>query len=131
MKKTMVLFAVVTLAFFAGCLKAQETGQTSNSPHHYKLNLVVEQINDAGKIANNRAFVVVIGNGPAGGYPQSIRTGEKIPIATGANQFTYLDIGVNFDIRHVSENGGGVSFELSADVSSVADSGQSPANMSP
>lgn len=34
------------------------------------------------------------------------------------NQFNYVDVGTNFDLRHFNEAGGEVSLEIVADVSS-------------
>lgn len=100
--------------------------------HFYKLNLAVEEADGAGKVTNTRSYVATIEALGDGAPPQEIRTGSKIPIATGADhgttQFQYLDLGVNFDVRKVEEVGDKVSFSLTAEVSSLS---QQPGSVGP
>src|SRR5689334_19086955 len=124
MRRTAVLLTVIAIAAPAA-MRAQETGsdvtKTTAQPaeHFYKLNLVVEQINEAGKVVNARTYTATVQTNANYGR-QSIRTGDRVPVSTGANQFQYIDMGVDFDILQVKENGRNLSFRLGADLSSFA-----------
>ena len=125
MKKSVILLAVMTLMALPVGIRAQnaapETARAENAKpadHFYKLNLTVQETNEAGKVVNGRTFVATIETSP--GFSQSIRTGDKVPIETSANQYSYLDLGVDFDIALVKEIGNSISFRLTANVSSYA-----------
>ena len=73
------LYAVLPLGF------AQEnmSSQAPKPPeHYYRLNLTVEQMNDAGKVTNTRSFVASVTTN--GNWTQSIRTGERVPVQTSS-----------------------------------------------
>lgn len=133
MRNAAVWTVVVCAA--AGWAYGQDNGAAQAAPkppdHYYKLNLTVEQLNDAGRVQNSRVYVMTIASGndlkpgQMGSIPeQQIRTGARVPVATGtgggSTQWQYVDVGVDFDVRHVSETGGELAFELVADVSSIA-----------
>ena len=124
--KTATLFAL--LAFVAAPALAQDAASGAPSgpkppDHFYKLNMTVEELNDAGQPSNSRTYSAIIETGPGS---QEIRTGSRVPIATGTEgggtnvQFQYIDVGVNVDVRKVEEIGDKLSFTLVADVSSIA-----------
>lgn len=136
MKKTAIVLVLILFAVPA-LMRAQDHAQesvttnsnTANPPEHfYKLNFTVEEINEAGKISNARTFVTHLKTAP--GFTQSIRTGDRIPIQTGAStagnaqnvQFQYVDLGVDIDIAQLKESGNQLSFRLTANVSSFAKS---------
>jgi hypothetical protein len=103
---------------------AQDTTKVSTSEtpaHYYRLNFTVEDVNDAGKVDNTRTYIATIATGQGG--RQQIRTGSRIPIATGTSsgstQFQYIDVGVNFDVLQVKEAGEKLSFSLKAEISSL------------
>jgi len=116
---------VAAVCVAAGWVYGQDAGSGQEAPkpaeHYYKLNLTVEQLNDAGHVENSRAYVMTIANQNP---EQQIRTGARVPIVTGTDkgstQFQYVDIGVDFDVRHVRETGEKLAFELVADISSLA-----------
>ncbi len=77
---------------------AQELGKDQR----FRLTFVIRETDEKGKALNTREYATMIGAIPQQGDPHaSIRTGAKVPVPTGAGslQFTYLDIGVNFDIN--------------------------------
>jgi hypothetical protein len=126
MKKTAMWMAVAVGLLVPAGLRGQDTAKAptgeSNPPeHYYRLNLTVEEINDAGKVDNTRSYVATLVT--RSGAEQQIRTGSRIPIATGTasggTQFQYIDIGVNFDVRGVKETGDKLSFNLKAEISSL------------
>ncbi len=51
----------------------------------------------------------------------SIRTGSKVPVPTSGDQFTYVDVGVNIDIRKFREADGVASLGVTVDISSFAE----------
>jgi hypothetical protein len=106
--------------------RAQDSAKDAapaSEEHYYRLNLTVEEINDAGKVENTRSYFETVVTGRGGAQGQ-IRAGSRIPIATGAHdgatQFQYVDVGVNVDVRQVKEVGEKLSFSLTAEVSSLA-----------
>jgi hypothetical protein len=138
MKKMLMSAAVVWVAVAVGLLvppslRGQDTAKApaseANPPlHFYRLNLTVEEVNEAGKVGNSRGYVATVGTGGSdlpGFSDQHIRTGSRIPILTGSHNggtdFQYVDVGVNFDVRQVREIGDKVSFRLVAEISSLAD----------
>ena len=127
MRKFVFVVAVFAVVVAPACLFAQAAAQSSTPAvkepeHYYKLNFTLEELNDAGKVANSRNYVATIVTGRGG--PQEIRTGSKVPIATGtqngSTQFQYVDVGVSVDVRQVKEIGDKLGFYLTAEVSSLA-----------
>ena len=112
------LYAVLPLGFAQENMSSQAP---KPSEHYYRLNLTVEQMNDAGKVTNTRSFVASVTTN--GNWTQSIRTGERVPVPTSADpssQWQYMDIGVNFDVRDVKEVGSELAFRLASDISSLS-----------
>ena len=132
MRKMAMGVAAMAMVLAAAGVRAQDTAKEAapaSPEHYYRLNFTVEEVNDAGKVENTRSYIATVATGHGGG--QQIRTGSKIPIATGtsggqATQFQYVDVGVNFDVRQVKEMGDRLTFTLTADVSSVAQDQHSP-----
>jgi len=129
MKKSAMWVVVATIAATLPMAsgRAQDTAtastqEASTAEHFYRFDFVVEEIDDAGKVNNSRSYVETIATGP--GSSQAIRTGSRIPIATGAEngstQFQYVDVGVSFDVRQVREVGDKLSLTLKAELSSLA-----------
>jgi hypothetical protein len=117
MKRTAIWVAVAAGLLVSPGLRAQDSAKASTSEanppeHFYRLIFTLDEINDAGKVDNSRSYIATIVTGRPGGQ-QRIRTGSRIPIATGtaggSTQFQYLDLGVNFDVRQVKEVGDKVS----------------------
>jgi len=113
--------------------KASETTKAPEPPvHYYHLEFVVQELGDDGKPVNSRTYSTTI-NTNRHSEPILIRTGSRVPIATGASsadsakhvdtQFQYLDVGVSFDIRDlylIEEVSDQLAFFLNADISSLA-----------
>jgi len=135
MNKTMIFAAALAFLSAPMASVAQQSSpkETSENPpdHYYKLTLVVEEVNEAGKIANARSYQTTVDtnarNGNGAPATQQIRTGARVPIVTAATpsssvtQFQYVDVGVNFDVREVKQVGDKLGFNLTADISSLAD----------
>lgn len=131
MKKAAIVLALMVLSAAPLAVRGQEsqdrsTAGNANPPEHfYKLNLTVEEIDDAGKVTNARSFATTLKTAP--GFTQSVRTGDRVPVATGTSgsntQYTYIDSGVDMDISQVKDSGNQLSFRLTANVSSFAKAG--------
>jgi len=101
-KTTLLSLPILALAIAAGAAFAQ-TPEAPKSPEpskFYKLEFVVQEV-EGGKALNSRSYSTQAASDARDGA--SIRAGSKMPIATGgqANQFTYIDVGVNIDCRSI------------------------------
>lgn len=141
MRKITMLFCLVLLtlpvgrkAFSQDAPKDQNAAKAASAPvHYYHLEFVVQQLGSDGKPVNSRTYSTTASTEKMDSYG-SIRTGSRIPIVTAShrdassggvttNQFQYVDVGVNIDVRGaLQELGNRLSFSLSADISSLADS---------
>jgi hypothetical protein len=103
--------------------KPAEAAKATEPVHYYHLELVVQELGKDGKPTNSRTYTTTASTDPHGNT--SIRTNSRIPIVTGSSggntQFQYQNVGVNIDVRHAKEVGHQLSFELDADISSVAE----------
>ncbi|MGH9590803.1 MAG: hypothetical protein ACRD25_10420 [Terracidiphilus sp.] len=121
-----ILLLVPLVASKAG---AQQTGgkqpataAPAEPVHYYHFDFVVEDLDASGKVANSRSYSTTVDTEPH--YLTSIRTGSKIPIVTGTaagnTQYTYIDLGVELDLRDVHEVGQQLAFDLTANLSGEA-----------
>ena len=136
--RRIVLISTVLLAFaLAPTSRAQDKAKTEEAPssseappHFYHLVFVVQELGADHKPVNSRTYTTTVSTDRH--FTGSIRTGSRVPIATGAvssgdakasvsTQFQYVDVGINFDLAHVVEIGRQLSLDLSADVSGVAE----------
>jgi hypothetical protein len=130
------LTAAIVLAVTAlGVAAAQETpaaAPPAPPDHFYRLVFAVEETNDAGTVSNARKYIATIVTEPS---QQIFKTGARIPIvpgkAGGDTQMTYVDVGVNFEVRQVKEEGDKLSFKLKAEVSSIPADGPASAEPAP
>ena len=143
MRKITILCCVLLLTLTVGrntfaqetvntqAAKAQDTVKPAAPPvHYYHLDFVIEELGTDGKPVNSRSYSTTVGTGPRNGT--SIRTGSRIPIATGsmtssgkteATQIQYIDVGVNFDVEDVHEVGGQLAINLKAEITGQAEPG--------
>lgn len=93
--------------------------------HYYHLELVVQELGKDGKPTNSRTYTTTVSTSTR--EMASIRTSSKIPIVTSETgspsnfQYQYQNVGVNIDAQHAHEVGGELSLDLTADISTVAD----------
>jgi hypothetical protein len=132
MKRAATMLALMALGAAPACMMAQDNTTPKAPDHYYKLNLTVEQTNDAGQVTNTRSYVATI---ETGGGAQEIRTGSKVPVETGTSngntQFQYIDVGVAVDVRNVKDVGDKLGFTLVTEVSSVAPGATATSGMNP
>jgi hypothetical protein len=134
MKRITAVMIFLALAMVPVGLPAQETAQPgpaspsqAEPQHFYRLNLVVKELDETGKAVNSRNYLMTVATETSKCCaPQIIKTGSRIPIATGTSsnpattQFQYIDLGVNLDVRNVKDSGDSLRFGLRAEISSVA-----------
>lgn len=123
-----VTMAFGRMSFAQESTPAPEPTKASQAPaHFYHLDFVVQELGADGKPTNSRSYTATVSTDPHV-REMSIRTGSKIPIATGSfgssqalvnTQWQYVDVGVNIDARNAREIGRQLSFDLIAEVSSV------------
>jgi hypothetical protein len=137
MRKSILIFCFLAvsgpLGYFAvaqDSAKAQEPVKASEGPaHFYHLDFVVQELGSDGKPTNSRSYAATVSTG-IHDRGTSIRTGSRIPIATGSSssssnqalvntQWQYQDVGVNIDARNTREVGRQLSLDLVAAVSSI------------
>ncbi len=99
-------------------------------PNFYHLVFVVEELGTDNKVVNSRTYTTTVDT-DSRNPNVSIRTGSKVPVATGIystgdskasinTQYQYVDVGVDFDIRNVAEVRDQLSLQLTASISSMA-----------
>ncbi len=138
MRKSTLIFFVLALAVSFGQIgfaqdppQVPESARAAEAPaHFYHLDFVIQELGADGKPANSRSYSATVSTDPRD-HGTSIRTGSKLPIATGSSsssngkelfdtQWQYVDVGVNIDVHSAREAGRQLSLELIADVSSMA-----------
>jgi len=130
MKRSLILAAALLLSAVPLQLIAQESHATQTPQHFYRLKLVVKELSDTGAVTNSRTYQATVSTGE--NLPdQVIKTGSRIPIATGSysgpsspsisnTQFQYVDLGIDMDVRRVVEVSEGLAFHLKAEITSTA-----------
>ena len=106
MKKILVLATVMVMASLPGYgqkpaapAPAGPAAKEQVPQQSYRLAFVVRETDERGKVLNSREYESMIAATPHHGEPNaSIRTGARIPVQASSGQFTYMDVGVNFDI---------------------------------
>jgi len=133
MKSIATLAAAFTLSLLPAVMHAQNPPQAAAepAPNFYHLHFAVEELNAAGQVTNTRTYDEIVRTVTQHDhlYNQQIKTGSRVPIATGSygsnpatasTQFQYIDLGVNLEVRSVKEEPKSLSFELNASIESIA-----------
>src|ERR1700744_3580817 len=79
----------------------------------YKLEFTVKELN-GGKVTNSPAYITI---GRAQHNKQSIRTGDKLPVAQLGGSFSYIDVGVSIDVTDLVQAGNDLRVHVTADIS--------------
>jgi len=120
--------------------KPSEAAKTPEaSARYYHLDFVVQEFGADGKATNSRTYTTTVCTDIHAPYTE-IRTNSKVPITTASftdtkssqvnTQFQYQNVGVNIDVSQVHEVGRNLGLEVTADVSSIAPSGNAEPNQS-
>jgi hypothetical protein len=113
MKRVLLL---ATLALAALPLLAQDV-MTPKPPvprHFYKLTYVLKEF-DAGKVVNQRDFVLTVSTGER--YTSRMRAGSRFPVRD-EGKTNYVDVGVNLDNR-LEDTPEGLAMDVNAEISSA------------
>jgi hypothetical protein len=102
---------------------AQGAGQTEapQEERSFQLTFTVRELDENGKVVNSRKYDTMAGTGPRANGGGNIRTGAKFAAPNGPNstQFTYLDVGANFDVSRVRViKSNRVAMQVTAEISS-------------
>jgi uncharacterized lipoprotein NlpE involved in copper resistance len=127
-KKTVVaaLFLTLVLAGANGRACAQESGkgkaeaQAEESTHAYRLNFLVDEMEDGKKI-NAREYSMNLNAGDN----NEIRIGTRVPFEQKQGEYTYLDVGTNIwcqlkDRSDLTWLGNDVSLRVRSEISNFA-----------
>lgn len=127
--------ALLVVAFAFGATSwsqdSQATGNASyrQSPERYfRLTFRVLDLSPEGKIADARAYNEIIATGPKSDHTSSIRTGDRVPVATGSysaaslvnTQFTYIDVGTDIDATRAEVVDQTLRLHVTANISSMS-----------
>lgn len=128
------LLVAVCLLMLAGGVgfgqEKSEAGATSFAEaangKHYQVVFVLQEV-EGGRVINSRRYATDMSFAGEKSGSGSIRTGSKVPIATGPynnnlpaqTQFTYIDLGVNLDFNHARLEGDRVFLFITAEISSA------------
>jgi hypothetical protein len=114
-----IALLLATGSLYASAQSNSVTSEAKTDKHFYRLDFRLEEVDGNGKITNTRTYSAITGT-----YDKSpthtIRTGDRIPVSSGANQFQYIDTGVNIDFEDPYEQGSALIIPVSAQISSVA-----------
>jgi hypothetical protein len=116
-RKLAVLYATV-LSMAAPAL-AQNEAPKPVSSQFYRFDFVLKEL-DGGKTVKTHNYQMLAGL--IGGGTDSIRSGAKVPVVT-PKEITYIDVGVNLDVRSLILTRSGLEFDIVAEVSGTLDPG--------
>jgi hypothetical protein len=133
MKFSSALFALAVILSPAGWSReSQNAGSTSThasvdsykqSPERYfRLTFRVLDLSAEEKVTNSRSYGEMIATGPKSEFIGSIRTGDRVPVATGTGslQFQYIDIGTKIDAKRAEVIDQMLRLHVTADISSMS-----------
>lgn len=129
--KNRLLVVVCLMMLAGGVCFGQDKSAPAPTPvqaangKHYQVVFLVQEV-EGSRVINGRRYVTDMAFYGAKSASGSIRTGSKVPIATGSSntssgvqtQFTYIDIGFNVDFDHAQLEGDNVYLWLTAELSS-------------
>lgn len=93
------------------------------SPERYfQLTFRVLDTSAEGRVTNSRSYSEMFTTGPKSEFTGSIRTGDRVAVATGAGslQFQYIDIGTKIDANRAEVVDRMLRLHVTADISSMS-----------
>src|SRR5882724_11104567 len=129
MKKLQSVLLFILMLSFATVLSAQDSAKTQSSPKKEELTLAVTPLRvqvvftefDGDKKVSSLPYTFPVNADERRASPSSkIRNGARIPLATGKDQFTYLDIGTNIDCSATLQDDGRFKLQMALERSSIA-----------
>lgn len=101
-----------------------------NLERYFRLTFRVLDVSAEGKVTNSRTYNEMIVTGPKSEFAGSIRTGDRVPVATGGQQtgasklvnteFQYIDIGTKIDANRAEVVDQMLRLHVTADISSMS-----------
>jgi hypothetical protein len=127
--KQNALLVMFVLAFSA-VATAQETAKPKPDEHTpavipLRVQVVFSEYDGEKKVANLPYNFTVNADERRAKPGSQIRTGARIPVTTGKDQFTYLDVGTNVDCSATLQDDGRYKLQMALERSSVSPDAQS------
>jgi len=128
MKKNALL--VMLVLAFSAVATAQETAKSKPDEHTpavvpLRIQVVFSEY-DGEKKVTNLPYTFTVNADERRAKPNSqIRIGARVPIATGKDQFTYMDVGTNMDCSATLQDDGRYKLQMALERSSVSPDAQS------
>jgi hypothetical protein len=127
--KQNALLVMFVLAFSA-VATAQETAKPKPDEHTpavipLRVQVVFSEYDGEKKVANLPYTFTVNADERRAKPGSQIRTGARIPVTTGKDQFTYLDVGTNVDCSATLQDDGRYKLQMALERSSVSPDAQS------
>jgi hypothetical protein len=139
MKRMLVVcFAALILALTP--LAAQEAGKPGSAPRNEEHTPAVTPLRvtvvfteyDGDKKISNLPYNFTVNADEKRASPSSrIRSGARIPVSTGKEQFTYLDVGTNIDCSATQQDDGRFKLQMVLERSSIVPESQTPSGNNP
>jgi len=139
MKKSLFLVSFAFLACFTP-LGAQESSKSGSAAKSDERTVAVTPLrvqvvfteNDGDKKVASLPYSFTVNADERRARPGSqIRNGARIPVPTGKEQFTYLDIGTNIDCSATLQDDGRFKLMMTVERSSVSSEGPSTNSLAP
>ena len=127
--KRNALLVMFVLAFSA-VATGQETAKPKQDEHTpavipLRVQIVFSEYDGEKKVANLPYTFTVNADERRAKPGSQIRTGARIPVTTGKDQFTYLDVGTNVDCSATLQDDGRYKLQMALERSSVSPDVQS------
>jgi hypothetical protein len=127
--KQNALLVMLVLAFSA-VATAQETARPKQDEHTpavipLRVQVVFSEYDGERRVANLPYTFTVNADERRAKPGSQIRTGARIPVTTGKDQFTYLDVGTNVDCSATLQDDGRYKLQMALERSSVSPDAQS------
>jgi hypothetical protein len=128
MKNKVVLFLAL-LGFAAAAATAQESPKSGSGPKPddrtptvtpLRVQVVFTEYDGEKKVSSLPYSFTVNADERRARPGSQIRNGARIPISTGKDQFTYLDIGTNIDCSATQQEDGRYKLQMTMDRNSIA-----------
>ena len=104
--------------------------ESETHKEQFVLRFVAKEL-EGGRVINTREYSVRTYVDSTYYAEAQIRTGARVPVSTGppgGSNFTYIDVGINFDLHKIQLAGPNLNMQVEADISSYKDapSGSQP-----
>lgn len=107
----------IFVSTFMACAALAQSSQApaAESPKYYNLHFQVQEVEGA-KVVNARSYYLMVSTES---NPSQVRTGGRVPYASGPGNISFIEVGVNIDCRSVKERDGRLGLAVNAEVSSL------------